>query len=64
MVNYLIRDYKIRCYNLQNKITPYKAEMRVIEKWAAAIKKKNGCDELTAYKILKKRLENKAAKKS
>jgi hypothetical protein len=64
MQDWRIKDTKIICYNLQNKITPYKAEMEAIERRARAIMKKEKCDELTAYKILKKQLEIEVAKKS
>jgi hypothetical protein len=64
MDDWRIKDYKTRCYNLQNQITPYKADMITIEKTAKAIRKKNKCDELTALRILKKQLEEKLAKKS
>ena len=64
MENILVRDYKIRCYNLQNKITPYEAEMTQIERLATKIMRENKCDDLTAYKILKKQLTRKLMKKS
>lgn len=63
-MSYLIQDYKVRCYNLQHRLTPFKADMVTIEKSAKVIQKKKKCDELTALKILKKQLEEKLAKKS
>lgn len=64
MENGLVNDYKIRCHNLQNKITPYKVNMFVLEKRAAKIKRKEKCDDLTAWRTLKKQLESEVAKKS
>lgn len=64
MEDWRIKDYKARCFNLQNSITPFKANMETIEKTAKAIRKKNKCDELTALKLLKKQLEEKLAQKS
>ena len=64
MENALIKDYKIRCYNLQNRITPFKADMPAIEKRAKEIRKEKKCDELQSYKFLKKRLENEIMKKA
>lgn len=64
MTDWRIKDYKIRCYNLQNRIKPFSADMETIEKSAKVIRKKNKCDELTALKILKKQLEEKLAEKS
>lgn len=64
MVDWRIKDYKTRCYNLQNRIKPFSADMETIEKSAKVIRKKNKCDELTALKVLKKRLEEKLAKQS
>lgn len=63
MVNGLINDYRIRCYNLQNKLTPFKADMFSIERRANKIKRKEKCDDLTAYKLLKKQLEKEVAEK-
>lgn len=64
MENWLIKDYKIRCQNLQNKITPYKVNMQALIKRADKIKKKEKSDDLTAWKILKKQLENEVAEKT
>ncbi len=64
MEDWRIKDYKTRCFNLQNRITPFSADMETIEKTAKAIRKKNKCDELTALKTLKKQLEEKLFKKS
>ena len=64
MEDWRIKDYKIRCFNLQNRIKPFSANTETIEKSAKVIRKKNKCDELTALKILKKRLEEQLAKKS
>lgn len=64
MEDWRIKDYEILCFNLQNRLTPFKAEMVVIKKSAKAIQKKRKCDKLTALKILKKQLEDKIAKKS
>lgn len=63
MENGLIKDYKIRCYNLQNKLTPFAANMPSIEKRANKIKRKEKCDDLTALKLLKKQLEKEVAEK-
>lgn len=59
MEDWLIKDYEIRCYNLQNRLTPYEAELSNIKKAAKKIAKERKCDILTALKILKKQLENK-----
>lgn len=58
---WLIKDYEIRCYNLQNRLTPNKVEMFSIQKEAKRIQRKNKCDYLTALKTLKKQLEIKVA---
>ena len=58
MKDWQLQDYKIRCHNLQNKLTPHEVKEGAIPKMMRAIKKEKKCDELTAYKILKKRLEN------
>ena len=63
MENALLKDYKIRCYNLQNKITPYKVNESALVKQARKIQRKENCDDLTAWKILKKRLEKRVAEK-
>lgn len=62
MEDWLIKDYKIRCYNLQNRLTPLKANIKNIERQAKQIRKKEKCDELTALKILKKQLEKQLVK--
>lgn len=64
MEDWRIKDTKIICYNLQNKITPYKAEMEAIVRRARAIRRKEKCDELTAYRILRKQLETELDKKA
>lgn len=63
MENGLVNDYKIRCYNLQNKITPYVARMDKLEKRAEKIKRKEKCNDLTAWRTLKKQLEKEVAEK-
>ena len=63
MEDWRIKDNKIICYNLQNKLTPYKVEWKSIEDAVARIKKKNKCDELEATIILKKELKQKVAEK-
>lgn len=60
----MLNDYKIRCYNLQNKLTPHEVKEGQIAKMMRAIKREKKCDELTAYKVLKKRLENELIKKA
>lgn len=64
MEDWRINDYKIRCYNLQNKLTPYEADMIEIDKRAKRIRRSRKCGMLTALTILKKRLEKEVAKKS
>lgn len=64
MEDWRIKDYKIICYNLQNQLTPFKANMETIEKSAKAIRKKSKCNELTALKLLRKQLEEKLTEKS
>jgi hypothetical protein len=64
MQDWRIKDTAIICYNLQNKITPYEAEMEAIARRARAIRKKEKCDELTAYRILRKQLEAELGKKA
>lgn len=59
----LIRDYKIRCHNLQNKITPYEVNDFALTKRAEKIKRKEKCDDLTAWRTLKKQLEKEVAEK-
>lgn len=61
--NWLIEDYKIRCHNLQNKITPHKVKFGQITRRVTAIRKAQKCDELTAYEILKRQLEKELAEK-
>lgn len=63
MENGLINDYKIRCHNLQNKLTPFKVKMDALEKRAEKIKRKDKCDDLTAWRTLKKQLEKEVAEK-
>lgn len=57
MADWKIKDYEIRCYNLQNKLTPYEADEVTLNKQMRAIRKENKCDVLSAWKILKCRLE-------
>ena len=59
----LINDYKIRCHNLQNKLTPYKVNTRALERRAKKIQRKDKCDDLTAWRTLKKQLESEVAEK-
>ena len=63
MDDWKISDYKDRCYNLQNRLTPNKATMPKIEKEMRAIQRSHKCDELTALTILKMRLEKEVAAK-
>ena len=62
MKDWRIKDYAIRCYNLQNKLTPFAAREYVLERKRRIIQKKMQVDELTAWDILKKRLEKKVNK--
>lgn len=62
--DWLIEDYKARCHNLQNKITPYKVKFGQITRRVKAIRKAQKCDELTAYEILKRQLEKELAEKN
>lgn len=62
--DWLIEDYKIRCHNLQNKITPYEVKFGQIERQARAIRKAQKCDVLTSYEILKRQLEKELAEKN
>lgn len=57
MCEWLIKDYKAICHNLQNKLTPYKVSDRQLLLAMREIKEKLKCDELTAWKALKTRLE-------
>lgn len=63
MENGLINDYKIRCHNLQNKLTPFKVNMDALTKRAEKIKRKEKCNDLTAWRTLKKQLEKEVAEK-
>lgn len=63
MENGLVNDYKIRCHNLQNKLTPYKVNMDDLEKRASRIKRKEKSNDLTAWRTLKKQLEKEVAEK-
>lgn len=58
-----IQDYKARCYNLQNRLTPNKANEKEIERRANSIRRTHKCDLLTALIILKEQLEAEVAKK-
>ena len=63
MEDWRLKDYKDRCYNLQNRLTPNKATMPKIEKEMQVIQRSHKCDELTALTILKERLEKEVAAK-
>ena len=59
MKDWRIKDYAIRCYNLQNKLTPFAAHEYILEKKKRYIQKKKQVDELTAWQILKNHLQKK-----
>lgn len=63
MTDWKLKDFKIVCYNLQNKITPFEASETELCKRATKIRKEYKCDELTAYILLKKQLEKELAEK-
>lgn len=64
MEDWRIKDYLIRCYNLQNKITPLNASLNSIKRQATKIAKTEKCDKLTALKLLKKQLESELAEQN
>ena len=64
MCEWLIKDYQTMCYNLQNKITPYKVREHELVKKMKEIKKEFDCDDLTAWGVLKTRLESQLAEKT
>lgn len=63
MCEWLIKDYQTMCYNLQNKITPYKVREHELVKRMKKIREELQTDELTAWGVLKTRLENQLAEK-
>lgn len=56
MADWRIKDYRLRCYNIQNRLTPYSADEAKLVSQMKKIRKEKKCDELTAWKILKHRL--------
>ena len=64
MEGWKIQDYKTRCYNLQNKLTPNEADESAISRQVKDIRRTHRCDELSALIILKVRLEKELQKKS
>lgn len=56
MTDWKLKDIKIVCYNLQNKITPFAASESELCKRATKICKEYKCDEYTAYVLLKRHL--------
>ena len=61
MVDWRIKDNKIICYNLCNKLMPFTVGMKDIEKAVDIVKKQNECDDLEATIIMKKKLKQKVA---
>lgn len=59
-----IQDYKTRCYNLQNRLTPNEANEIEINRQVKEIRRTHRCDELSALMILKVRLEKEVRKQS
>lgn len=62
MIDWRIKDYEIRCYNLRNRLTPNEVDMSEIVKEAKEIARQEKCGYLTALRILKKRLERRVEK--
>lgn len=64
MDDWRIKDYQIRCYNLQHKLTPFKVCETRLKKQMRSIRKEKKCSELCAWKILKHRLEQEVIKQA
>lgn len=52
-----LKDYELRCENLQNKIEPFSVKRGAMKRAVKIIKQEQECDDLTAWRILKQRLE-------